>query len=106
MVNFRRPSLAVTAGALLIGAALLAGCAPDTSAPALNTEQRSERLALTQQGPPPTPIELPSQVEILARSTPNATDAICLDCHSNEELLRELAVEEEEDAEALSSGPG
>ena len=106
MVTFRRPSLAPTAGPLLVGAALLAGCAPDMSAPTLNTEQRSERLAQTEQGPPPTPIELPSEIEILARSTPNATDAICLDCHSNEELLRELGVEEEEGAEALSSGPG
>lgn len=34
------------------------------------------------------------------------TDEACLECHTSEALLRELAVEEEEVEEAPSEGPG
>lgn len=34
------------------------------------------------------------------------TDQACLDCHTSEALLRELAVEEEEVEEVPSEGPG
>ena len=34
------------------------------------------------------------------------TDQACLDCHTSEALLRELAVEEEEVETAPSEGPG
>lgn len=99
-----RPLLWGTVGGLLILAAL-SGCAPDTSAPDLNQAARDERVRQTQAGPPATPIALVPEATVLAMATPNTTDAICLDCHSNEELLRELAVEDEE-PESLSSGPG
>ncbi|MBN1563830.1 MAG: hypothetical protein JXA10_08320 [Anaerolineae bacterium] len=35
----------------------------------------------------------------------SSDDQACRDCHTNEELLKELAVEEEE-TESLSEGPG
>lgn len=34
------------------------------------------------------------------------TDSACLDCHTDQQRLTELAVVEEEAPEALSSGPG
>ncbi len=99
-----RPWLLGTIGGLLIVAAL-ASCSPDTSAPDFNEAARDERDRQTQEGPPPTLIALVPEATLLAIATPNTTDAICLDCHSNEELLRELAVEDNE-PESLSSGPG
>lgn len=100
-----RPVFFAMAGVLLFAAAALAGCSPDMSAPELNEGVRDERARQTQTGPPPTPIVLLPEATLLAMATPNATDAICLDCHSNEELLRELAVEDNQ-PESLSSGPG
>ncbi len=42
-----------------------------------------------------------------ATATPEvAEDANCQDCHSNQEVLEQLAVEEEAAGEALSSGEG
>jgi hypothetical protein len=38
--------------------------------------------------------------------TPEFTDQTCLDCHTDETRLKELAPEPEAPAESLSSGPG
>ncbi len=104
MQKLFRPWFLGAFGSVLILAAL-ASCSPDTSAPDLNEAARDERARQTQVGPPPTAIALVPEATVLAMATPNTTDAICLDCHSNEELLRELAVEDNE-PESLSSGPG
>ena len=49
--------------------------------------------------------ELEPLMEVQVAELPRPDEA-CIDCHTNEELLEGLAEEEEEDAEALSSGEG
>jgi hypothetical protein len=92
--------LVVLGSGLLIGA-VLASCAPDTSAPELQARAESDQLGAQN--------EAPSQFTSAESGTPIAvvefTDFACLDCHSDEALVKELAVEEEEE-ESLSSGPG
>ena len=92
--------LIVLGSGLLIGA-VLASCAPDTSAPELQARAESEQLEVTE--------ETPSQPSNTASGTPIAmvafSDFACLDCHSDETRVKELAVEEEE-VESLSTGPG
>lgn len=41
-----------------------------------------------------------------SQDIPPFTDYACLDCHTDEGRLKELAVKPEEPEEALSSGPG
>ncbi|MBZ0275246.1 MAG: hypothetical protein K8I60_03835 [Anaerolineae bacterium] len=41
-----------------------------------------------------------------AQDIPPFTDHACLDCHTNEARLRDLAVKPEPPEESLSSGPG
>lgn len=96
-------SFVIGAG-LLIGAAL-AACAPDTSAPELNVEARTERLVT-----PTQPVEVaqadPAETDSPAADVPAAVaDIYCLDCHTNQVIMQGLAVEEEE-TESLSEGPG
>ena len=92
----------IAAGLLLLGAGL-AGCAPDTSAPELGTEvaQLSEPGDGGQAIPAADDTETGDAVVAVA-----FTDFACLDCHTDQARVQELAVEEEEDAESLSSGPG
>jgi hypothetical protein len=97
--------LFVVIGAWLLVGAALASCAPDTSAPELNTEARTENLVT-----PTDPVEVaqadPADTDSPAADVPAAvSDTYCLDCHTNQEIMQGLAVEEET-GEALSEGPG
>jgi hypothetical protein len=90
--------LLVVGGLLLVGAVLVS-CAPDTSAPELRAEVPQDSIS-------------DDQSDILISSGPDAdlaiepfVDQACLDCHSDQELLMELAVEEEV-PEIPSEGPG
>jgi hypothetical protein len=74
--------------------AALASCAPDTSAPALNTSARITPVAV-----------LPSQTTEETATAEPFVDVACLDCHTDQARLMELAVEVEK-AETLSEGPG
>ncbi len=93
--------LFVVIGAWLLVGAALASCAPDTSAPELNTEARLENLVT-----PTDPVEVAqADTDSQAADVPAAvTDIYCLDCHTNQTIMQGLAVEEE--VETLSEGPG
>jgi len=96
-----RWSLLVVVGLLLLAAAL-AGCAADTTAPELQPRPTDENA--------PTPVAALVQdeggMEVTGEGTPEVefTDFACLDCHTDEEQLKALAVEEKK--ESLSEGPG
>lgn len=83
----------------LAGVLLLAGCAPDTSAPELQptvmsaspTAEQGVAVADTSGGAQVARVEF--------------TDTACLACHTNQDILKALAVEDET-PESLSSGPG
>lgn len=100
--HFSITTLLVIMGLLLIAAAL-ASCAPDTSAPELKSE-----IAQTES----TDEQANSDTASTSNTSPGDeidrvqfTDQACLDCHTDEVRLQELAVEEEE-TESLSEGPG
>lgn len=100
-MNARRNALLLIAlGALMAFSAILVSCAPDTEAPALNEEARAI-VAQEDETADPQATEEVSDITQVA-----FTDQECLDCHTDEALLQELAVEEENAAEELSSGPG
>ncbi|GEM_PF-1038954 len=97
-----RWSLLVAIG-LLVLAAALSGCAADTTAPELQPRPTDENA--------PTPVAdlvevSDSGMEMEGTGTPEVefTDFACLDCHTDEEQLKALAVEPEK--ENLSEGPG
>lgn len=85
------------AGTVLILGGLMAACAPDTSAPTLQAR------------PQPAETEEPAAVsmEILPANVllEPFTDQECLDCHTDQNLLTELALPDEV-VESLSEGPG
>jgi len=83
-------------GLLLLGAAL-AGCRPDTTAPELQQVAQAEPL---------TPPNASTDVEVGTTDTTlvEFTDQACLTCHTNQDILKALAVDEE--TVSLSSGPG
>ena len=88
----------------LLALAALSGCAPDTSAPELHP--RAVALAPGDDAaatPSPTPTLSPAELALTAEAVALA-NAGCLQCHTDEEQLRSLAVEEE--VESLSEGPG
>ncbi len=97
--------LLAIAGVLLILAAL-AGCAPDTSAPVLREEvaQRETTDDPAVAGQTDTGMTGTDPEKTIPRV--EFTDQACLDCHTDKARLQELAVEEEEVSESLSSGPG
>ncbi len=100
-MNARRNALLIIAmGALLAFSAILVSCAPDTEAPELNEEAR----ALVADDADTTGPQATEAVDDITQVA--FTDHECLDCHTNETLLMELAVEEDNAAEELSSGPG
>lgn len=83
--------------------AVVTGCAPNTSAPELDTDARSIRIAAeSSQLTSTIPATLPSEVAV---TTEPFVDTACLECHMDQEQLKELAVEEVV-AETLSEGPG
>ncbi len=88
---------------LVLLAAVLSGCAADTTAPELQPRPTDENI--------PTPVANLAEVgaggmETVGEGTPEVefTDFACLDCHTDEEQLKALAVEEKK--ENLSEGPG
>ncbi len=88
-------------GAVFLSA-LLAGCGQDKSAPELvvNTDALGTAANL-----PPTPEpEVTTSAQAVAMVA--FTDQACLTCHTNQDVLKALAVEEEDAGESLSSGPG
>ncbi len=89
-------------GMLLLVGAALASCAPDTSAP----ERQVHVAQLGESGDQAADTTLSNVADSSASIQPvEFTDTACLDCHTDEERLKELAVEEEV-PETLSSGPG
>ena len=84
-------------GGLLLAGAALASCAPDTTAPELQvkTEQPD---APSVQANAATPANAEPGI-----ATVVFTDQACLDCHTDQDRLKELAVENE--VKTSSSGP-
>lgn len=94
--------ITVLIGMILIAlGVVLIGCTPDKSAPTL------EPIATI----PSNEAAEPEAIQVAAVGTPIVevppfTDTECLDCHTDQQALIELAVEEENVHESLSSGPG
>lgn len=83
--------------------AALTGCAPDTSAPELDADAREVRIAAENSALTATaPASVPAETAV---TTEPFIDTACLECHMDQEQLKELAVEEEV-TESLSEGPG
>lgn len=103
--------LLAIAGGLLVAAAL-AGCAPDTSAPELQqnvaqleeADTSAEADVLTTDEQNDTGDTDMGTGAVIAQV--EFTDQACLDCHTDQARLQELAVEEEDEGESLSEGPG
>jgi len=94
--------IAALAGLLILAA--LSGCAPDTSAPELQPREVAAVPASDDAAEPiPTPTLSLDELALTAEAVALA-NAGCLQCHTDEEQLRSLAVEEE--VESLSEGPG
>lgn len=97
----KRLALVGATGGLLVLAALLTSCAPDTTAPELQSRVAQAESAETQT------LDADNAALDQTASTVRVafTDQACLDCHTDRARLQELAVEPEE-TESLSSGPG
>lgn len=93
-MNARRSAwLLIGLGLFIALSTTLISCAPDTTAPTLQTQLTT------------TPINgTIAEPTVIAMNNETRDDQACLDCHTNQELLIELAVEKE--SESLSSGPG
>ena len=89
--------LVLLAGLLFVGAAF----ASDTATPDGGTAMALADDCEDEPGASVSIDELPNAALISGQSD----DQACRDCHTNEELLKELAVEEEA-GESLSEGPG
>ncbi|MBZ0314795.1 MAG: hypothetical protein K8L91_00140 [Anaerolineae bacterium] len=93
-------ALILLMGLFLVMSALVASCAPDKSAPELEIGQAptvgAEDVLITDAGI--TAEEMVAEIEPF-------TDVECLDCHTDEVALQELA-KPEESTESLSTGPG
>lgn len=87
------------AGGLFLAAGLLGACSPDTSAPVLQRRAvpRPEATAIAAADRPRAEATMPA--------LPPFTDTACLECHTDQDRLKTLAVSEQK-TEALSSGPG
>lgn len=87
-------------GTLLATAALIVSCTPDKSAPLFNAEAAEVAVLPLENGD--ALLTSVSQTELAA-----FTDSACLDCHTNQARLEELALPpSDDDHESLSSGPG
>lgn len=103
-MRIRTIHLTLTGLALIALSGLLMSCTPDKTAPT---------LAARTPTPPGDNVQTVADAAIpdtfavsMPITVPPFTDTECLDCHTNQPLLVELAVEEENLAESLSSGPG
>ncbi len=94
----------LVAASLLLLVAALTSCAPDTSAPELQREV-AEVDVVNDQAPSDT---AESDTTDTGKTVAQVafTDQACLDCHTDQARLQELAVEEENEGESLSEGPG
>ena len=102
MTKVSRLLWAVAPTALI--AVALAGGAPDTSAPELQPRQSTPVVvAEATDEPDQTPTLSPAEFALTAEAVALA-NAGCLQCHTDEDQLRTLAVEEE--VVSLSEGPG
>lgn len=103
MVSKSTPQLFI-GSTIVLASLLLVNCTPDTSAPSLpnvTVEPIPTRVAINNDNLLNSILD-----EVLVPTVPPFTDYDCLSCHANEAQLTELAVEEEDVAESLSSGPG
>jgi hypothetical protein len=94
---------------VLVGIGLsLVSCSPDTSAPTL-PDEASVETPLTLEAPAEETAEAAIVAMVMddtaVATVPPFTDIECLECHTNQERLVELAVVPEE-TESLNSGPG
>lgn len=101
----KAPKISIVAALLgLLLLAALAGCAPDTSAPELQPRPAGETAAeALEVALAPTPTLTSAELARTAEAVALA-NAGCLQCHTDEEQLRDLAVEEV--VVSLSEGPG
>ena len=83
----------------------LAGCAPDTSAPELQQPQDAVALAADPVEDGSASALVSDGAGMVAADVPPFVDFACLECHTDQARLVELAVEEET-TESLSEGPG
>lgn len=95
-------TLLVVLGLLMLVAALTS-CAPDTSAPEFNSEIAQGDSADDQVASDTADSDETDSGKAIAQIA--FTDQACLDCHTDEARLQELAVEDEP-TEELSEGPG
>lgn len=85
-------------GVLVMVGLMLIGCTPDTTAPTLQSQPTN--------APPQTgDVADTFAVSDVMTTVPPFTDTACLNCHTDQAALTELAKPEEE-TESLSSGPG
>jgi hypothetical protein len=85
---------------LAVGSSLVvAGCMPDLTAPTLAAPEGTAEVVVE----PIVLVSVPSGTAMPAVAP--FSDTACLDCHTNQDLLMELAIPEEKEAK-LSSGPG
>lgn len=85
----------------LLSAVLLSACGQDRSAPELATQEDTQ----DETADLPTTAEPGTVAAGQAVAAVAFTDQACLTCHTNQDILKALAVEEDT-AESLSSGPG
>jgi hypothetical protein len=88
-------------GTLLLLAAFSASCTPDKTAPTLEGEAAVDMIP-TEDAAPSDDLDIAANI---ADNIEPFSDQECLDCHTDQALLVELALPEEE-TEKLSSGPG
>ncbi len=102
-------TVVMVAGLLLCATLALAGCAEPVAiaaVPPTATVYAPPPTATPAEPPPPTPAALSFPLEAPTREAVEPIDdQTCVDCHTDEESLRELAKEEEQ-AESLSEGEG
>lgn len=102
MQRYLRFSTLLVAIGLLFVLAALTSCAPDTSAPEINSEV-AQNVADDQTPSDASDSDDNENGKAIAQIA--FTDQACLDCHTDDVRLQELAVEDEP-TESLSEGPG
>lgn len=103
-MRLRVVSILLLALSLLMVSMALISCAPDTSAPVLPDIEASDISTPDSVSVAAVP-EVVSLPGTLVPTVEPFTDTECLDCHTDQEKLIELALPEEEE-DSLSSGPG